>query len=33
MIESQRARIRRIQESMRQFIPPDRVLSDEPDCR
>ena len=28
-IEPQRARIRRIQESMRQFLPPDRVLSDE----
>jgi len=28
-IEPQRARIRRIQQSMRQFLPPDRVLSDE----
>jgi len=28
-IEPQRARIRRIQESMRQLLPPDRVLSDE----
>jgi len=28
-IESHRARIRRIQESMRQFIPPGRCLSDE----
>ena len=28
-IEPQRARIRRIQESMRQFIPPGRCLSDE----
>jgi len=28
-IEPQRARIRRVQESMRQFLPPDRVLSDE----
>jgi AbrB family looped-hinge helix DNA binding protein len=28
-IESHRARIRRIQESMRQLIPPDRCLSDE----
>ena len=27
-IEPQRARIRRIQQSMRQFLPPDRVLSD-----
>jgi AbrB family looped-hinge helix DNA binding protein len=28
-VESHRARIRRIQESMRQFIPPGRCLSDE----
>jgi AbrB family looped-hinge helix DNA binding protein len=28
-IEPQRERIRRIQQSMRQFLPPDRVLSDE----
>ena len=28
-IESQQARIRRVQESMRQFIPSRRVLSDE----
>jgi AbrB family looped-hinge helix DNA binding protein len=28
-IEPQRARIRRVQESMRQLLPPDRVLSDE----
>ncbi len=28
-IESHRTRIRRIQESMRQLIPPDRILSDE----
>ncbi len=28
-IESQQSRIRRIQESLRQLIPPDRVLSDE----
>ncbi|HEV2325603.1 MAG TPA: AbrB/MazE/SpoVT family DNA-binding domain-containing protein [Terracidiphilus sp.] len=28
-IESHRARIRRIQESLRHLIPPDRVLSDE----
>lgn len=28
-IESQRARIRRVQESLRQFIPPERRLSDE----
>jgi AbrB family looped-hinge helix DNA binding protein len=28
-IESQQARIRRVQQSLRKFIPPDRVLSDE----
>lgn len=28
-IESHRARIRRVQESLRQLIPPDRLLSDE----
>lgn len=28
-IESNRARIRRVQESLRRLIPPDRVLSDE----
>jgi len=28
-IESHRARIRRVQESLRRFIPPDRLLSDE----
>ncbi|MGB7266424.1 MAG: AbrB/MazE/SpoVT family DNA-binding domain-containing protein [Terracidiphilus sp.] len=28
-IESQRSRIRRVQESLRQLIPPDRILSDE----
>jgi AbrB family looped-hinge helix DNA binding protein len=28
-IESHRARIRRVQESMKQFIPPERLLSDE----
>lgn len=28
-IESHRARIRRVQESLRRLIPPDRVLSDE----
>jgi AbrB family looped-hinge helix DNA binding protein len=28
-IESQRARVRRIQESLRQFIPQERCLSDE----
>lgn len=28
-IESHRARIRRIQESLRHLIPPDRLLSDE----
>ncbi len=28
-IESQQARIRRIQESLSRLIPPDRVLSDE----
>lgn len=28
-IESQPARVRRVQQSLRQFIPPDRVLSDE----
>ena len=28
-VESYRARIRRIQESLNQLIPPDRVLSDE----
>ena len=28
-IESQRNRIRRVQESLRHLIPPDRVLSDE----
>lgn len=28
-IESQQARIRRVQQSLRQFIAPDRVLSDE----
>lgn len=28
-IESHRARIRRVQESLRHLIPPDRLLSDE----
>ena len=28
-IESHRARIRHVQESLRRFIPPDRLLSDE----
>ena len=28
-IESHRARIRRVQESLRRLIPPDRLLSDE----
>jgi AbrB family looped-hinge helix DNA binding protein len=28
-IESQQARIHRVQQSLRKFIPPDRVLSDE----
>ncbi|MGH9599182.1 MAG: AbrB/MazE/SpoVT family DNA-binding domain-containing protein [Terracidiphilus sp.] len=28
-IESHRSRIRRVQESMRQLIPPGRILSDE----
>ena len=28
-VESHRARIRRVQESLRQLIPPDRLLSEE----